>query len=438
MFGTYRKVVGTPIGIILCLFSIVFAYSGGSGEPNDPYQIATVSDWQQLMNMPADWNKCFLQTSDVNLQGVALTPVGNPTNEFTGVFDGSGHIVRNAVINENKPGASYVGLFGSVGSDGEIRNLGVENVYSDGYGNIGGLAGGNNGNISTCYVTGIVNGVFNNGSLAGVNYGIITNCCSAGTVNGGLYPGGGGGLVGRNIGSISNCYSTAFVIGNQLIGGLAGLNYGTVAGCYATGTVAGDSCVGGLVGGNYGTQTITDSYATGKVTGNSYVGGLVGENSYAAIDGSYSIGQVVGSSYVGGLVGYSDNATATASFWDVNTSGQTSSAGGEGKSTTEMQDMNTFVNAGWDFSYTDGDEADWFIQIDEYPILTWQISPADIYTDGRNNFRDFAVFAQYWMREDCRVYNDYCDWADLNFDGSVDFDDLIVLMSYWLESGIYE
>jgi hypothetical protein len=100
-----------------------------------------------------------------------------------------------------------------------------------------------------------------------------------------------------------------------------------------------------------------------------------------------------------------------------------------------MKDMASYV--GWDFDYTDGDGANWFIQIDEYPILVWQISPADIYTDGRNNFRDFAVFAQYWMRDDCAIYNDYCDWADLDFSGYVDIDDLIELMSYWLQEGIY-
>ena len=47
MFGTYRKVLGVA-GIVFCLFSSVFAYSGGSGEPNDPYQIAAVSDWSDL------------------------------------------------------------------------------------------------------------------------------------------------------------------------------------------------------------------------------------------------------------------------------------------------------------------------------------------------------------------------------------------------------
>jgi hypothetical protein len=92
---------------------------------------------------------------------------------------------------------------------------------------------------------------------------------------------------------------------------------------------------------------------------------------------------------------------------------------------------------GWDFSYTDGDPADWFMPIDGYPILTWQISPADLYTDGKNNFRDWAIFAKYWLRKDCAIHNYYCEWADMNFDGHVDISDLADFISYWLEEGIY-
>jgi hypothetical protein len=165
------------------------------------------------------------------------------------------------------------------------------------------------------------------------------------------------------------------------------------------------------------------------------------------MENCYSTGAVDGNDSVGGLIGHVyGTAEVVSNFWDVNSSGLTDGVGNldpdpngvTGLTTSQMQDADTYINAGWDFSYTDGDPADWFIQIDEYPILTWQISPADIYTDGKNNFRDFAVFAQYWMRKDCAIYNNYCDWADLNFNGSVDIDDLIVLMSYWLESGIYE
>jgi hypothetical protein len=281
-----------------------------------------------------------------------------------------------------------------------------------------------------------------------------------------------GGLVGKlSSGSITNCYSTVGVSStysdtetySAFGGGLVGeQSYGTITNCCSTGEVTSQSMsfsgytvysyAGGMVGSSSG--TITNCYSTGSVasdalsfSGNfvacpSYAGGLVGYQSYGSITNCYSTGFINPTmiystqSHNGGLVGEL-SGSVVSSFWDVNTSGQTTSAGGTGKTTAEMQDINTFLNAGWDFSYIDGDSADWFIQIDEYPILTWQISPADIYTDGKNNFRDFAVFTQYWMREDCAIYNYYCDWADLDFNGSVDIDDLVILMSYWLQSGIY-
>ena len=43
------------------------AYSGGSGTTNDPYQIANVADWQQLMTASDDWNKHFVMTADIDL-----------------------------------------------------------------------------------------------------------------------------------------------------------------------------------------------------------------------------------------------------------------------------------------------------------------------------------------------------------------------------------
>src|SRR4030042_5701763 len=106
MICSRRKTLMVASLVLSCLSS-VFAYSGGSGTEADPYQIATVSDWNDLMNTSTDWNKYFIMTADVNLQGVALVPVGN----FTGIFDGKSHIVRNANI--NAPDSNCVGLFGS-------------------------------------------------------------------------------------------------------------------------------------------------------------------------------------------------------------------------------------------------------------------------------------------------------------------------------------
>lgn len=78
-----------------------------------------------------------------------------------------------------------------------------------------------------------------------------------------------------------------------------------------------------------------------------YVGGLVGYSGALAVDSTvsncYATGTVSGSNYVGGLVGFNDNgSTVENSFWDTETSGQVSSAGGTGKTTAEMKTESTF------------------------------------------------------------------------------------------------
>ena len=48
---------------------------------------------------------------------------GPPELNYTGTFDGTGHYVKNLYI--NRPGESFVGLFGSI--DGNVQNIGVIN-----------------------------------------------------------------------------------------------------------------------------------------------------------------------------------------------------------------------------------------------------------------------------------------------------------------------
>ncbi len=495
-------------------------YSGGNGTPAAPYQIANVEDLLTMANTVADYNKCFIQTADINMAGrtssIALiapdTDSSIPSFQgtaFTGTFDGNDHKISHFRINGNSSNR-YVGLFGYI-NGGSVKNLGIENFSVSGYYYVGGMVGYNDhSSITNCYSMGDVNSAVNSryiGGLVGRNYySSIADCYSTGTVSIASNSQFAGGLVGYSYsGCISNCYSTSAVTGasgSASIGDLVGINYigsiitncystgaicvasgsydigglvgyngynisnsysiGTVSGasgsfdigglvghngynisnCYSAGAVSGSSnskYLGGFTGDN--DSNIINCYSTGAVSGDSGsldVGGLAGRNNHGLISNCYSTGLVSGSSNVGGLVGDINSGIISASFWDVNSSGQLASAGGEGKTTTEMKTESTFTSAGWDFSYADGNDAIWYMAVDGYPILTWQISPADIYTDGKNNFLDFAVLARYWMRDDCRRYNNYCDWADLNFDGAVDIDDLVEFMTYWLEQGIYE
>ncbi|MBU7005957.1 GLUG motif-containing protein [Phosphitispora fastidiosa] len=298
-------------------------FAGGTGEAATPYQVA--APWQ-LNNARLYLDKHFILVADINLstylsaggggynEGEGWEPVGTSENPFTGSFDGAWYAISNLLT--DKPGTNYVGLFGYVGENGEIRNLGLDNVD---------VTGGD-------YV----------GGLAGFNYkGTITNSRVMGSVNGFDTI---GGLTGQNQGTVTGCYAIVDVTGAQNAGGLSGLNFQSdIENSYAAGTANGDYYIGGLVGYNYSSGSITNSYATVVVEGNSSVAGL----------------------------GVNDDGTITSSFWDTQTSGQSGASGGTGKTTAEMKQQTTFTGNGWDFDNI------WEINVGTYPYLSWQTDNYD-------------------------------------------------------------
>jgi hypothetical protein len=298
---------------------------------------------------------------------------------FTGVFDGSGHTISN--FSYTSADANGIGLFGYIrGENVRIKDLGLidPNVNAGGGTLVGSLAGFNNGKITNCYAEGaIVSGNKEVGGLVGVNFGLLDNCNSAGNVTGNEWI---GGLAGDNYGTITKCYSGCMVLGNSNVAGLAGYNNGTIKSCYATGIITGSidfvgglsgKTIGGLVGWNNG--VISDCYAASSVSGDWDVGGLIGLN-IDTVTRCYSAGDVTGRVSVGGLVG-SNRETVTQSFWDIQTSGLTTSDGGAGKTTAEMQMVSTFMNEGWDFlDQPDGPHDIWAEPLEGgYPILSWQL-----------------------------------------------------------------
>ena len=421
------RVWGTILlAITICSISLpsYAKYSGGIGEPNEPYQIATAEDLMLLGETPEDYDKHFILAADIdldpNLPGrkifdrAVIAPPGY--GAFTGVFDGRGHTVSHLTI----VGEDDLGLFGSLGEAwmstadrGEIRNLGVVDVNIIGSG--GCLVAYNEGIVTHCWSAGTIRG--GGGGLVGGNYhGTVEHCYSTGTVSGGSCI---GGLVGSNDtrSSISDCYSTCTVVGGSCVGGLVGHNYmsgiarshasGTVTGdgesvggilginfdggvwqCYSASDVTGATDVGGLVGSNASaeaTGSVEQCYSIGSVTATGErVGGLVGYNGYfGSVTASYSSGLVSGiGDRVGGLVGYCDwgRAHITSSFWDMQTVGLTTSDGGTGKTTAEMHAVKTFLDAGWDFvgETANGTEDIWWIlEGQDYPRLWWEAGVDD-------------------------------------------------------------
>ena len=392
---------------LLVLFSIFIfplaaqaKYEGGTGTTGDPYLIYTAEQMNKIGANPGDWNKYFKLIANIDMNDISETDY-NIIENFTGTFDGNDCTICNFSLTSTRE--ENTGLFGSVG--GNIDDLGLlnANVFSQGRA-VGALIGH-------------------------LDQGIIANCYVRGAnVAGGLYA---GGLVGLNAGRITNCYSTGTVSGDECVGGLAGyISDGTVSTCYSRADVTGNKNVGGLVG-KTGKETseVTHSYARGTVDGGVNVGGLVGQVEQGNAYKSYSTGRVSGTQYVGGLVGRKRVlGVISRSFWDTQTSGQLTCAGGTGKTTIQMKTISTYTSTGWDFWNT------WTIcEGINYPVFLWQIPVADFLCPDGFNFIDFALFAAHWHRNDCNAANDYCGYTDLDHSGSVNIWDLEIFAEHWLE-----
>ena len=304
----------------------------GSGTEQDPYKIYTYEGLKEFArivngestlheNKPYVWGEL---ANDIICTDKQWVPIGYYIDsidhvEYTGHFDGKNYKVlylSNEEI-ENVNGKDYHGLFGYIGEDGEVKNIGLENgsIYGRQY--VGGIASINNGTISNCYNTGAVSGSYFVGGVVG-----DSNASGSGEA------------------TVANCYNIGAISGSvAFAGGVVGFNHAsgsgeaTVTNCYNTGAVFGNGYyVGGVVGRNYvsnpGVVTVTNCYNTGAVFGSdSYVGGVVGDNSafysgVATVTNCYNIGAISGSdAYVGGVVGYNlasnlGKATVTNCYYD--------------------------------------------------------------------------------------------------------------------------
>ncbi len=400
----------------------------GSGTLEDPWIITNVNQLQAMKDnltayyalgndIDASATKNWNENAENTEQKFGFVPVGRSAARFSGSLDGRGYVIENLYI--NRPGTSYVGLFGWVSSSGWVKNVGLIGVDIVARRHVGGLAGLMQGAVENCYSTGSVSGTDPAaGGLVGYNRpgGIIkdsystANVSSHGEVGGlvgwnrrgwildsyamgdatgiGWYV---GGFVGHNEGTITRSYATGAASAEAFVGGFAGYNEGTITRSYATGSATGvetggeyeGSRIGGFVGLNEKTGLITDSYSRGASKGVDPVGGFVGanaawENEHGTIINSYSTGLVTGTGgYVGGFVGWYCG-TISNSFWDNENSSQSTSDGGTGKTTAEMKNVRTYTDNTW----SEGLDTPWDFVGNPY----YDVENGDIWdNDGETN-----------------------------------------------------
>ena len=281
--------------------------------------------------------------------------------------------------------ADIVGRENVGGIVGYLRESDIENVESlgtvKGYWNVGGIVGQSVGyasrraNIVCAVASGAVIGLAADsleeccrlGGFAGaLVWSDVSWCGATGRVNCTGKSLSLGGFVGK-IGEctrISTSYATGSVVGDRLVGGFSGAVYAPseygyatiqIRNCYARGsateTTKTDSCgVAAFtadIGSSGGTILVENCYATGKVTASAPdydpFSFTVNTDALAQHGGlSPILGEILGVTI--GITG-----SATSSYWDKQTTGQTQSGlMGAGKTTAEMGRQSTYV--GWDFN----------------------------------------------------------------------------------------
>ena len=262
----------------------------------------------------ADWNDLDNVRNDLTDDYVLVNDLDSETDGYAGIGDDF-EPIGPELFDDN-----FLGSFDGQGN--EIGDL-VVSINQEGVGLFTGLGRGGDG-------TELIENLSVSGS--------VTNTGEERYV---------GGVAGRvDNGTIQNCASHVDVTApdGEQVGGLVGSNGDTVTESYATGSVEGDGSVGGLVGNLAG--PLTESYATGSVEGDSNVGGLVGNEAFGG--------------------------ETSDSYWDTEATGQSTSDGGTGLTTSEMQGSEAETNMdGFDFAnvWDSVLESDGDTTADGYPIL---------------------------------------------------------------------
>jgi|GEM_PF-1600706 uncharacterized protein (TIGR02145 family) len=353
-------------------------FSGGDGSEANPY---LVSDAGELYTVRLFLNAHFRQTQDIYLASEpwgtneGWLPIGNTYDRFMGSYNGDNRAINDLTI--NRPTENNLGLFGYVWS-AELSNITLNNVKITGTNYIGALCSRSAYSKLTNITIAAYNITGRNyiGGITGYDYGSrITRVNVSATI---VCEGYAGGVAGSSyLSTITRSQTHGNYSPDQsqgpCIGGIFGTASGsTVSSCFSSAAISTQSeVVGGIIGQAAQGNTVSNSYFTGSVRAGKRVGGIMGYNTDSYIINCYSIGVVESFSAtdMGGLVGVNNSGTATNSYWNTQTSYQSTSPLGEGRTSIEMRYPaagNTYQ--GWDFINTWAHDANYNIN-NGYPYF---------------------------------------------------------------------
>ena len=378
----YNGSASTPVTIS------VLAAPSRDEEGN--YLIASVDDltwFAAQVNQRGNVSYKAKQTADLDLSGLAVTPIGNSTSKaFTGTYDGNGYKITYSASTSFVCDNGY-GLVAVLGDNGTVKNvtttgeLAVSQIYGAA---IAGYVTGAGATVENCtnqaaitanqgYAGAIV------GSLTGANS-TIKNCTNEGAISTNNSPV--GGIVGNVnvVATITGCTNkgdlTSTAVYYYSIGGITGgcskatisqcINDGDITATCAAAGISASLSNGGVISqcANHGAVTstksgaagivktisdaetsVTDCYNMGSITSTDNssttgVSGIVGDysgfKSGATITNCYNAGTITGEKVNNGaLLGYAKNTATFKNCYYVGTADTVAVAGTKAEEITK-------------------------------------------------------------------------------------------------------
>ena len=241
---------------------------------DDSIMISSPDKFLALLESPNIWNKKIVLTSDIDLAGREIKPIGSASRPFKGEFDGNGCKISNFKI--DTPEGRNVGLFGKC-ENAKISNLSIEKAFIRGNQHVGGFAGyANNCEFKDCLFQGYLEGHKNIGGIVGTsNKNLIlesgTEC---------------------NILAEQKNEYNPFDFDNELNPA---------------------ESLGGLLGSDNG-STIKKSYSNSTLKGIEQIGGLIGYSTNTTVENAVFKGAIIGEIKSGSLFGWAENSNIRNSY----------------------------------------------------------------------------------------------------------------------------
>ena len=300
-----KRIIPAGLSLILIIMTVI-SIMPINVSAEDSLNVIEISRVNELIEFA---NKCKYDsyskdkivklTADIDVSGSDFKGI----SYFAGTFDGGSHIISG--FNVDYKGSDF-GFFRYIAESGFITNLNISgsiNVTGS-QENIGGIAGVNKGVINESSFSGKVNASTATGAIAGYNHenAKIVSCTSDADI---LATNQTGGIAGVNNGLISSCTSKSRVNTQELDTTLdiGGVDVGTLN---LTQNVIDRNDMGGIAGESTG--IISDCVNYGKIgfahTGYN-VGGIAGKQSGKVITCSNE-GEIYGRKDVGGIVGQAE------------------------------------------------------------------------------------------------------------------------------------